>query len=66
MMMPHSGPENKKVQAKKNLVKSNNSISIIFFDLIPFFAMSKMAKYQVLNLEKVKMQFNEKKNFFLI
>ena len=41
----------KKVQAKK-LVKSNKSISrIIFFDQIPFFEISKMAKNQFLNWE---------------
>ena len=48
----------KKFQAKK-LVKSNKSISRI--GQIPFFAISKMAKNQFLNWEKVlsKMQFHE-------
>ena len=41
----------KKVQARK-LVKSNKSISRIFFDQIPFFAISKMAKNQFLNWGK--------------
>ena len=51
----HSAPENlKKVQAKKKLVKSNKSISrIIFFDLIQFFAISKIANNQFLNWENV-------------
>ena len=40
----------KKVQAKKKLVKSNKSISRKkFFDQIHFFAISKMAKNQILN-----------------
>ena len=34
-------------------VQSNKSISRIFFDQIPFFAISKMAKNQFLNWEKV-------------
>ena len=38
----------------KKFVKSNKSISWnIFFDQIPFFAISKMAKYLFLNWEKV-------------
>ena len=53
---PHiyDGTQNlKKLQAKK-LVKSNKSISeIIYFDQILFFAISKMAKNQFLNWEKV-------------
>ena len=50
----HSRPENLKKCRPKKLVKSNKSISRkIFFDKIPFFAVSKMAKYLFLNWEKV-------------
>ena len=45
--------KSKKVQAKK-FVKSNKSISPIFFDQIPFLAISKMAKNQFLIGEKFK------------
>ena len=38
------GQKIKKVQGKKNLVKSNKSISRKFFEQIPFIAISKMAK----------------------
>ena len=47
----HNGPENlKRPDQKKNLVKSNKSISRkkIFSDQIPFFSISKMAKNQFL------------------
>ena len=48
-------------------MKSNKSISRKkFFDQIPFFAISKMAKNQFLNWEKSlklpEMQFHEKQN----
>ena len=39
--------------AKFKKVQSNKSISRNFFDQIPFFAISKMAKNQFLNWEKV-------------
>ena len=49
----HSRPENiKKVQAKKTCEKKNQ-FHEIFFDQIPFFAISKMAKNQFLNWEEV-------------
>ena len=48
------GRKFKIVQAKKNLVKSNKSISRkIFFDQNPIFAISKMGKKLFLNWEKV-------------
>ena len=52
-------------------MKSNKSISRkIFFDQIPFFAISKMAKNQFLNwgksLKLPEMQFHEKKMIYLI
>ena len=48
------GPENLKKSRPKKLLKSNKSISRKkFFDQIPFFAISKMAKIQFLNWEKV-------------
>ena len=50
---PHSGPENLKKSRPKKLVKSNKSISRKFFDQIPFFAISNMAKNQFLNWENV-------------
>ena len=46
------GRKFKKFQAKK-IVKLNKSISRIFLDQIPFFAISKMPKNQFLNWEKV-------------
>ena len=50
----HSGPEYIKKSRPKKLVKSNKSISRKkFFNQIPFFAISKMAKNQVLKWEKV-------------
>ena len=49
----HSGPENLKKSRPKKLMKSNKSSSRFFFDQIPFFAISKMAKKQFLNWEKV-------------
>ena len=50
----HSEPENFKKSRPKKLVKSNKSISRKnFFDQNPFFAISKMAKNQFLNWEKV-------------
>ena len=50
----HSGPENVKKSRTKKLMKSNKSISQKnFVDQIPFFAISKMAKNQFLNWEKV-------------
>ena len=50
----HSGPEYLKKSRPKKLVKSKKSISRkIFFDQIPFFAISKMAKKQFLNWEKL-------------
>ena len=54
------------VQAKK-IVKSNKSIlRKNFFDQIPFFAISKMAKNQFLNCLKLpEMQFHEKKKIDL-
>ena len=53
-IMLHSGTENLKKSGPKKLVKSNKSISRkTFFDQIPFFAISKMAKNQFLNWEKV-------------
>ena len=46
----HSGSENFKKSRPKKLVKSNKSTSrIFFFYQIPFFAISKMAKNQLLN-----------------
>ena len=49
------GQKIKKKSRSKKLVKSNNSISRKnFFDQFAFFAISKMAKYQFLNWEKVK------------
>ena len=59
----HSRPEKLKKSRPKKLVKSNKSISRKnYFDQIPFFAISKMAKNQFLNWEKVqKCQFHEKK-----
>ena len=52
----------KQVQAKK-LVKSNKiNFTNNFFDQIPFFAISKMAKFSIFELGKLpKMQFHEKK-----
>ena len=47
----HCGPENSKVQAQKKLVKSNKTK--IFFDQIPLCAISKMAKNQFLQWEKI-------------
>ena len=49
----------KKVQAKKKLLNSNNSISRKnFFDQNSLFAISKMAKYQFFELGKsLKIQF---------
>ena len=50
----NSGPENLKKSRPKKLLKSNKSISKnFFFDQIPFYAISKMAKNQFLNWEKV-------------
>ena len=50
----HSGPENIKKSRPKKLVKPNKSMSgKKFFDQIPFFAISKLAKNQFLNWEKV-------------
>ena len=49
----HSRPENLKKSRPKKLVKSNIINVMNFFDQIPFFAISKMAKYQFLNWEKV-------------
>ena len=50
----HSGPENLKKSSPRKLKKSNKLISRkIFFDQIPFFAISKMAKNQFLNSENV-------------
>ena len=47
-------PENLKSPGQKKIAKSNNSISQKkFFDKNPFFAISKMAKNQFLNWEKV-------------
>ena len=46
----HSGSENLKKSRQKKLVKSNKSISRIFFYQNPFFAISKMAKNQFLIL----------------
>ena len=57
-------PENKKKSRPKKLVKSNKSISRTFFNQNPFFAMSKMAKNQFLNLRK--MDFGQKKFVKLI
>ena len=49
-----AGPEKLKKSRPKKLVKSNKSISrIYFFGQIPFFAISKLAKNQFLNWEKV-------------
>ena len=49
-LLVHSGPEDLKKSRPKNLVKSNKSISRNnFFDKIPFFAISKMVKNQILN-----------------
>ena len=46
----HIGPENLKKSRPKKLVTSNESISRKnFFDQIPFFAISKMAKNQFFN-----------------
>ena len=54
MLKAHSGAENLKKSRPKKLVKSNKAISRKkFFDQIPFFAISKMAKNQFLNWEKV-------------
>ena len=62
---PFSRPENLKKSRPKKLVKS---ISRIFFDQIPFFAISKMAKNQFLELGKSlklpEMQFHD--FFYLI
>ena len=50
----HSGPENLKKSRQKKLVKSIKiNYTKICFDQIPFFAISKMAKNQFLNWEKV-------------
>ena len=50
----HSGPEKLKNSRPKKLMKSNKSISRKkFFEQFPFFAISKMAKNQFLNWEKV-------------
>ena len=49
----HNEPENSKKSWAKKLMKSNKSISRNFFEQIPFFAISKMAKNQFLNWEKV-------------
>ena len=43
----------KNVQAKKTRKIKINQFHEIFFDQIPFFAISKMAKNQFLNWEKV-------------
>ena len=49
----HSGPENLKKCRPKKLIKSNKSISQkAFFNQVPFFAISKMAKNQFLKWEK--------------
>ena len=46
----YSGPENLKESRPKKLVKSNKiDFTKNFFDQIPFFAISKMAKNQILN-----------------
>ena len=44
----YSGPENLKKSRPKKLVKSNKSISWIFFGQISFFAITKMAENQFL------------------
>ena len=67
--MTHNRPEYLKNSRPKKLMKSNTkSISRIFFDQIPFFAILKMAKTQFLNwgksLKLSDMQFEEK--IFLI
>ena len=51
----HSRPENLKKSRPKKLVKSNKSITrlLFFFDQIPFFAISKLAKNQFLNWKNV-------------
>ena len=51
----HSGPENLKKSSPKNNNSCNqkNQFHEIFFDQIPFFAISKMANIQLLNWEKV-------------
>ena len=63
-------PENIKKSRPKKHVKSNKSISRIFFDQIPFFAISKMAKNHFLNwgksLKLPRMQFHEKKLFIYL
>ena len=59
----------KKVQAKKNSWNQINQFhEKTFFDQIPFFAISKMAKNQFLNWEKVSnyQKFNFTYKFFLI
>ena len=59
------GQKIKKVEAKK-LVKSNKSISRFFFDQIPFFAISKMAKNQFLYWKKFKTAKNAiSRNIFI-
>ena len=48
----NAGPEKLKKSSPKKVVKSNKSISgNFFFDQIPFFAISKMAKIRLLNWE---------------
>ena len=48
----HSGPENLKSPGQKDLRNQINQFHN-FFDQIPFFAISKMAKNQFLNWEEV-------------
>ena len=54
-MWQHNGPESLKKSSPR---KSNNSISLNFFDQIPFFALSTMAKNHFLNWENVKTDKN--------
>jgi len=49
----HNRPENLKKSRPKKLLKSNKLFHEIFLDQIPFFAISKIAKNQFLNWEKV-------------
>ena len=54
-----------KSPGQKKLVKSNKSISRNFFDQIPFFAISKMAKNEFLNWKKFKTAKNTISRVFL-
>ena len=53
IFMAHSEPENLKKSREKNSWNQINQYYEIFFNQIPFFAFSKMAKNQFLNWKKV-------------